>query len=167
VRRPASPANYSVPALAAGEWSFTGGRILFAVEPGRVPADYELSCCVLPCAITLYHVRHVVIRNLVVQGFQFDGIAAKDAAHEARLEYVTARANGRSGVSVAGESVVELASCLLEGNGNSQLRNEDYAQTYLRGSQLIGDTSPTIVAQGGRVIELPPLPAKASTDSRP
>ena len=167
LRRPTSPADYTVPALAAGQWSFSGGRIFFAVEPGRVPADYELACCALPSGITLYHVHHLVIRNLVVQGFQFDGIAANDVVREARLERVTSRANGRSGVSVAGASLVELAGCRLEGNGQSQLRSENYAQTYLRESKLTGDTAPAIVAVGGRVTDLPPLTTGPPTESRP
>jgi hypothetical protein len=160
VRRPTTPSDVRPPGLAAREWCLSGGKILFAVEPGRLPVDHELACSFFASGITLYHVRGVVIRNLVIQGFQVDGVAASDGVRDARLENVTARANGRSGVSVAGASMIELADCLLEGNGDSQLRSEDFGQTYLRASRLIGDTAPAVAAFGGRVVELPPLSAR-------
>jgi hypothetical protein len=160
VRRPTTPADVRPPQLAVREWCLSGGKILFCVEPGRLPVDHELACCALASGVTLYHVRGVVIRNLVIQGFQVDGVAASDGVREARLENVTARANGRSGVSVGGASTLELADCLLEGNGDSQLRSDDFGQTYLRGSRLIADTAPALAAFGGRVVELPPLGAR-------
>ena len=102
-RHPLERSTPGLPPLEPLEWCFIEGRIYFRVESGRLPRDYRAACCRLRSGLTLYHVRDVVIRNLVVQGFQFDGIATSDAVRDARLEGVTAHGNGRSGVSVSGD----------------------------------------------------------------
>ena len=56
--------------------------------------------------ITLYEVRNVVIRDLIVQGFQLDGINAHDGVFDALLKKVTCRGNARSGICVGGASRV-------------------------------------------------------------
>jgi hypothetical protein len=157
VRRPSKPADRQPPELGVLEWCLSGGEIRFRVEPGRPPAEYQLACCGLRTAITLYHVRHIVIRNLTLQAFQFDGIAASDAASGVLLQGITARYNGRSGVSVAGASQVELEQCRLFGNGESQLHNESFARTFLRATELVADTAPAVFSKGGSIQQLPAL----------
>jgi hypothetical protein len=152
VRHPASSTAARLPALEPLEWSFKDGRIYFRVESGRLPHVYRAACCGLRSGITLYQVRDVAIRNLVVQGFQFDGIAASDGVRAARLEGVTARGNGRSGVSVSGASTVEIEQCVLGNNGDSQLRNEDFALTFVRASRLVAGEAPAVASAGGRIV---------------
>jgi hypothetical protein len=96
-----------------------------------------------------------VIRNLTLQAFQFDGIAASDAATDVLLQGITARYNGRSGMSVAGASLVELEQCRLFGNGESQLHNEAFGRTFLRATQLVADTAPAVLSKGGSIQQLP------------
>lgn len=153
IRHPVSSATVRLPALEPLEWCLKDGRIFFRVESGRLPQAYRAACCGLRSGVTLYHVHDVVIRNLVVQGFQFDGIAANDGVRGARLEGVTARGNGRSGVSVSGASTVEIERCVLGNNGDSQLRNEDFALTFLRASRLIAGEAPAIESAGGRIVQ--------------
>jgi hypothetical protein len=152
VRHPTSHAAVRLPALEPLEWCFEDGRIYFRVESGRLPQTYRAACCGLPSGVTLYHVRDVVIRDLVVQGFQFDGIAASDGVRGARLEGVTARGNGRSGVSVSGASTIEIERSVLGNNGDSQLRNEDFALTFVRDSRLVAGEAPAVTSAGGRII---------------
>ncbi len=151
-RHPLDRSTLGLPPLEPLEWCFTAGRMYFRVESGRLPQSYRAACCGLRTGVTLYHVRDVVIRNLVVQGFQFDGIAASDAVRDARLEGVTARANGRAGVSVSGASTVELDGCVLGDNGDSQLRTEDSTLTFIRSSRLIDGAAPAIESTGGRIV---------------
>ncbi len=151
IRRPTTRADVSLPPLEPREWCFVRGKIFFRVERGRLPEDYELGYCRLRTGITLYHVRDVVIKDLFVQGFQFDGITASDGVRGARIEGVTCRGNGRSGISVGGASIVEITGCVLGSNGDSQMRSEDFGQTFVRESELIADTAPGITAVGGRV----------------
>jgi len=152
IRHPASSAAAQLPPLRPLEWCMMNGRIYFRIESGRLPQVYGAACCGLRTGITLYHVRDVVIRNIVVQGFQFDGIAASDGVRGARLEGVTARGNGRSGISAAGASTVEVERCVLGNNGDSQLRNEDYALTFLRDSRLVAGEAPAVTSAGGQII---------------
>jgi hypothetical protein len=149
------PSRFTDPApprLAALEWCFWRGRIYFCTEPRKMPVDYELSCCDLQTGITLYYVRDVLIRDLVVRGFQLDGVAVHDVVRACRLENVTAVDNGMSGVSARGASLVELDGCTLSGNGASQLRVEDFARVWLYDCRLLDATAPAIVRRGGEVI---------------
>jgi hypothetical protein len=151
VRHPAAPSDVSLPALAPLEWCLKDGRIYFCVEAGRLPSDYELACCSLQTGITLYYVQDVVIRDLIVQGFHVDGVNSSDAVRSAKFEGLTCRGNGRSGITAAGSSRVEVDDCRLGNNGASQLRSEGYSQTQVFRSQLIGNTAPALVYEGGRV----------------
>ena len=148
---PAEPGDVMLPLLSPLEWCLKDGRIYFRVEPGRLPSDYEAACCALQTGITLYYVEGVVIRDLIVQGFQVDGINAHDAVRGARFENVSCRGNGRSGLTAAGSSRIELEDCRLGNNGRSQLRTEGYSHTRVNDSQLIANTAPALVHAGGRV----------------
>jgi Right handed beta helix region len=151
IRRPAQPAAVALPPLEPLQWCFTRGTIFFRVETGRLPADYELSCCGLQTGITLYHVQGLLIRDLVVQGFQLDGVAVHDRVRETRLERITARDNGQSGVSLRGASRVELDGCQFSGNGVSQLRVDNFARVWLYDCKLTADTAPAMQLTGGQV----------------
>ena len=151
VRQPAAAADVTLPPLEPLEWCLWQGRIYFRVEAGQLPSDYEPACCGLRTAITLYHVQDVVIENLIIHGYQFDGVNAIDAARRIQLNELVCRANGRSGITAAGASTVEINACLLGDNGEAQFRSEDYAQTHVNQSELLSDTAPAIQLQGGEV----------------
>ncbi len=105
--------------------------------------------------ITLYYVRDVVIRDLAVQGFSLDGVAVHDVVQDTRLERVSCRANGASGISVRGASWVELDECVLADNGVSQLRVEDFARVWLYHCRLLDETAPAIQRRGGTIVTSP------------
>jgi len=149
--RRAQWADVALPPLEPLEWCFWRGKICFRVEAGRLPGDYELSCCALQTGITLYYVQGVLIRDLVVRGFAVDGVAVHDVVRDTRLARVTCRDNGACGVSVRGASLVELDDCTLSGNGTSQLRVDDFARCWLYQCELTADTAPAIRLAGGRV----------------
>jgi hypothetical protein len=151
LRRPATSWYGVVPHLEPLEWNLTGGYIYFRTEPGQIPDAYQPSYAALQTGITLYHVRGVEVTNLVVQGFQLDGINAFDAATDIRLIGVTARGNGRSGISVGGSSRVEIRDALLGDNGSAQLRTEGYSKTYIFDCDLIDNTAPAELVQGGEL----------------
>jgi hypothetical protein len=124
---------------------------MFRVEPGRLPADYDLACCGLQTGVTLYYIEGVVVRDLTVQGFQIDGISAHDVVRGATFERVTCRGNGRSGLSVGGSSRIELDHCRLGNNGHAQLHTEGYSATRVYDTKLIANTAPAIEHRGGEV----------------
>ena len=90
------------PSLKPLQWCAIEGAVYFAAEDGKLPSDYKLSYAELPTGITLYHVEHVVIRNLTIRGYRVDGVAAAMGTRDAVLENVACTANGQSGASVRG-----------------------------------------------------------------
>lgn len=127
------------------------GHYYFRPEPGRLPTEYELSVTFRPVGITLYEVRDVLIEDLVVQGFQLDGVSAADSAFGVRLVGVTSRGNGRSGIHVGGASRVRMTGCLVGNNGASQLFTEDWSRVEVENCDLIDGPAPAVLRQGGRV----------------
>lgn len=140
-----------VPQLAPLEWALLDGSIYFRPESGKLPGDYGLSYCQLQTGITLYHVHDVLITNLTVEGFQLDGINAFDGTRDCRLVQVVARGNGRSGVTVAGCSRLEVLGSLVGDNGWAQLLVKELALASVRETPLLDNTAPPIVQRGGRV----------------
>jgi len=139
------------PRLEPLEWCAIEGAIYFAVQSNRLPPDYKLRFAELPTGITLYQVDQVVIRNLTIQGFRADGVAAAVGARNVILDRVTCTANGQSGVCVQGGAQVEIESCKLVGNGQSQLLTLPNSETHLLASELANDTARGWVDRGGRV----------------
>lgn len=137
------------------QWCLLEQHIYFCVEPGRLPQSYDLSYAAHQVGITLYEVRHVLIRDLVVQGFQLDGINAHDGVTHTTLLGLTCRGNGRSGISIGGASRVRVEACLVGNNGVAQVRTEGYSRAELLGCDLLDNTAPRIVREGGQVVEGP------------
>lgn len=154
VRHPVAKEAVQPPPLAPLEWCLWRGRILLRVEEGRLPDVYQASCCGLQTGVTLYYVHNLLIRDLVVQGFAVDGIAVHDVVSDTRLERVTSRDNGMSGISVRGASWLELDECKLLGNGHSQLRVEDFARCWLYRCDLSPGSAPAVQQSGGEFFEL-------------
>jgi hypothetical protein len=151
VRQPATSLDYKLPDLQPREWAFVGGFIYFCVEPGKMPDDYNPSCAFLSTGVTLYQVRNVAIGDLVVQGFQLDGINAADGAIGILLSGVTCRGNGRSGISVGGSSRVTSEDSTLGDNGAAQLRTEGWSHTVVSGCQLLPNTAPAYERVSGEL----------------
>lgn len=151
-RKPVATGSENRPELDPLEWCLHEGLIYFRVEKDRLPADYDLACAYHPAGITLYHVHDVLIRNLVVQGYQLDGINAHDGARRCRAEGVTLRGNGRSGLAVAGCSHFDLVGSLVGDNGAAQVYVEALGHARIEQSSLLDNTAPPVVQKGGRVV---------------
>lgn len=152
VRVYASRWSDSPPELQPLQWCLHGGWVYFCVERMKLPDNYTLSYTLLRTGITLYHVENVRIQDLTVQGFQVDGVSAFNSARNVRLLRLTCRGNGRSGVSVGGASIVNLEDSLVGNNGEAQLLTLPLSETYLRDAQLLSNTAPGWVDQGGKVL---------------
>ena len=151
VRRYLDSPHGRLPDLKPREWCLFGGSICFCVEPDKLPSDYRLSCAALSVGITLYEVHDVVVSDLVVQGYQLDGVNAHDGVGECLLAGLTCRGNGRAGVAVMGASHVEISGCLIGDNGLAQLYTEGQSLTSVEDSELLSGTAPPVVRLGGRV----------------
>mgnify|MGYP000929366390 CR=1 FL=1 len=147
----ASAASEEPPKLNALEWCLHRGYIYFAVEGSKLPADYPLSYAARPAGISLLAVQNVLIRDLVIQGYHLDGINALNSCQRVRVERVTCRGNGRSGVATGGASLVDLQDCVLGNNGAAQLLTLPWSETFLRRCDLLSNTAPAWVDQGGKL----------------
>ena len=147
----AGPSDETLPALKPLEWCLYRGHVYFCVEPTKLPADYPLSYTLRPVGITLFHVDRVTIENLTIQGFQLDGVNAANNARWVNLIGLTCRGNGRSGITVGGASLVDIEACLLGNNGRAQLLTLPFSETHVRRSELLSNTAPGWVDEGGRV----------------
>ena len=139
------------PDLQPRQWCSMAGQIYFCVEPGKLPRDYKLSCPRLTTGFTLFHVEHVRIADLVVQGFQLDGVNLPNSARHISLSGVTCQDNGRSGVAVGGASLAAIDGSLLAGNGYAQLLTLPCSETHVREVKLFSGSAPGWVDEGGRV----------------
>ncbi len=146
----ASSLRDAPPDLEALEWCLHEGRVYFGVEPTKLPEDYPLSFARERVGITLYHVDKVTIADLTIQGFQLDGIQAANTARNVRLLGVILRGNGRSGLTVGGASLADIDACLMGNNGQAQILTLPYSETHVRNSEILGNTAPARVAEGGR-----------------
>ena len=140
------------PPLQAGQWCMLGGLIYFAVESTKLPGDYDLRAAGRQTGITLYHVERVAIFDLVVQGFQCDGISAFNSARDVLLNGVTCRGNGRAGIAVGGASTVEILGSLLGDNGTAQLLTLPASDTRVARTQFLSNTAPGWGDHGGRTL---------------
>jgi parallel beta-helix repeat protein len=138
-------ADGRLPPLKQMEWRYYDEHIQFRPEDNRLPQSYALSYAAAPVGITLYQVINVEIQDLVVQGYQLDGINAHDSAFGVRLVGVTARGNGRSGISIGGSSQATLEGCLVGNNGLAQVRTEGWSHTRLVNCNLLDNTAPALV----------------------
>lgn len=150
-RVPVDSTAVKLPELKPRQWGLFQRDVYFRTDPGRMPGSYALEYCALPVGVTLYEVRHVVVRDLIVQGFQLDGINAHDGVFDATLHSLTCRGNARSGISVGGASRVLISDCLMGGNGEAQLRTEGSSHTRIVASRLLDTSAPAIQNQGGSV----------------
>jgi hypothetical protein len=140
------------PKLAAREWCLFRGWIYFGVDAGRLPEDYELSCCGEQVGITLYNVHDLFIEDLNVRGFWLDGVNCHDNVSRADLLRISAKENGRSGFSVGGWSKVRIDTSSAAGNGAAQVRLEGVCQVQLLDTVLDETTAPAVVREGGRIV---------------
>jgi hypothetical protein len=147
-RRRATPGDGQPRSLKPLEWSLFDRYLYFRVEKDKLPHRYQLSHAVLPAGITLYQVRHVVISDLVIQGFQLDGVNAHDGVVDATLVGLTCRVNGRSGFSVGGASRVRVQGCSASGNGAAQVRCEGWSRTEIVNCTLLDDSASPVVREG-------------------
>lgn len=140
-----------LPALQPLEWCLYDRHIYFRTEAGKLPIDYDLSYAHHTVGITLYEAHNVVIRDLIVQGFQLDGVNAHDSVFDGTLHSLTCRGNGRSGISIGGACRVKLEQCLVGDNGAAQVRVEGNCKAQLIRCELLENTAPGLVKEGGEV----------------
>ncbi len=151
VMHPSIGGRSAIGELKPREWTLDRGQIYFRTEEGHVPDDYQLTYAKLPVGITLYKVEHVVIADLVVQGFQRDGVALNDSFGPCLLLRLNCRGNGRAGICVQGAARVNVRDTVVGDNGQAQVLMDGRGEANLRHCELIDNTAPKWKIVGGRV----------------
>jgi hypothetical protein len=154
IRKPTAPGG-TRPTLEPLEWCLYDRHVYFRAAENKSPLDYELSYAHLTTGITLYEARYVTIRDLIVQGFQLDGVNAHDNVFDGTLQGLTCRGNGRSGISIGGACRITLEDCLVGDNGTAQVRAEGHCKAELIRCELLENTAPGLVKEGGEVVVRP------------
>jgi hypothetical protein len=145
--------NGKFPALEPLQWVLLNGWIYFRCEPDKLPQSYDLSCCGEQAGITVYDVHDVIISDLVLRGYQLDGINCHDTVTRSDLVNLKCIENGRSGISIGGASRVRVDTCTAAGNGAAQMRVEGYCIVQTVGNMFDAASAPAIVREGGKIIE--------------
>jgi hypothetical protein len=147
----ADPVAAEPPALVPGQWCSYRGDVYFSIEVGKTIQDYELFEAGHDVGITIYRCEHLIISDLVIQGYRLDGINANEGVFNTLLLGITCRGNGRSGLFVGGASRVEVRATVLGDNGQSkesgnsaQMIAEDYSRTLLDDCELLDNTAPAM-----------------------
>jgi len=137
--------------LDPGQWCVVGDHIYLLVEEGLLPIDYDLSHTGRQVGVAIYSVCHLIVSDLIVQGYRLDGVNVHDLSKDVILTGITSRGNARSGISAGGSSRVKLSGSVIGDNGAAQLRTEEYAQLDVVDTEIIGNTAPKWDVSGGRL----------------
>lgn len=119
--------------------ALSDGYLYFRPEKGKTPFDYTIEITALRTGITLSHVNHVVIRNLIIQGFQLDGVALANSASDVTINKCTVRGNGRAGTLVGGASDATFHRVLSCANAGGEILTLPYSKVVIENSKITGD----------------------------
>ena len=109
------------PLLEPGKWVAWGGSLYFRQDGDDAPEDQAFSFAADQTGISLHQVSNVLITNVTLQHFRFDGIHAQGLCDGIVLENVNALENGRAGVVSSGASRITISGGKIAGNGRHQL----------------------------------------------
>ena len=148
---PKSP--LTLPELKPFEWCIFDQFVYIALEERKQPADYNLSCTEKITGITLTHVNHVQINDLAIQGYQIDGISARNMVDNLILDNISIRGNGRHGFMAGKFSQSKIGFSRIGDNGSAQLLIDEQAKVTSFQSVIDDRISPQVTNLGGTWIE--------------
>ncbi|MDR1382888.1 MAG: right-handed parallel beta-helix repeat-containing protein [Planctomycetaceae bacterium] len=117
----AQPNAKTPPFLRQMEWCICSGFVYLCLENFKRPQDYRFSYSERTTGITVMQANNVRINNLVVQGFQIDGIAVVNNTKNVVFDNVIVRGNGRNGLTIGASSSVAVNYSLLGDNNTAQI----------------------------------------------
>ena len=107
--------------LAAGRWVAWRGSLYFRQDGDELPEDQAFAYAADQTGISLHQVENVLISDITLQHFRFDGLHAQGLCAGVVLDNVTSIENGRAGVVSSGASKIELFGGRIAKNGRHQL----------------------------------------------
>ncbi len=139
------------PALDPLQWTVRDGHVYLRIPPGSYIDQLLIEIPGSDIGLSLYSVKHLIIRNLTITGYRLDGLHVHGQSHDVVLENVTARLNGRAGIAVGGTARVTARGCQTEANLVADVYAYGSCRLELRDSRLLGGGSYLVWARGGHV----------------
>ncbi|MCL2622755.1 MAG: hypothetical protein FWD31_03720 [Planctomycetaceae bacterium] len=163
------PGAKTVPPLNEMEWCICNGFLYVCLENFKRPQDYHFTYSEKMTGITIMQTNNIRINDLVVQGFQIDGISVVNNTKNVILDNVVVRGNGRNGLTIGAASSVSAGYSLFGDNNAAQIdmagrselllflcemKTTDYSANTTKPSQAAG--SSTITNNGGTFRQIGP-----------
>ncbi|MCL2120170.1 MAG: hypothetical protein FWH27_17280 [Planctomycetaceae bacterium] len=126
------------PHLNEMEWCICNGFLYVCLENFKRPQDYRFTYSEKMTGMTIMQTNHVRINDLVVQGFQVDGISIVNNTKNVILDNVIVRGNGRNGLTVGASSTVYAGYSLFGDNNAAQIDMAERSELLLFLSDLKG-----------------------------
>jgi hypothetical protein len=119
--KPGSPLEV----LPAGHWVSWMGSLYFRQDGVDTPDQQYFAYAADQTGISLHSVSNVLIFNLKLQHFRFDGLHAQGLCEGVELIEVSSVENGRGGVVSSGKSDLNIYGGLIVRNGRHQILTID------------------------------------------
>ena len=122
--------------LSPGEWTAWGGSLYFLQDGVDPPESQAFAYSAEQTGISLHHVSNVLITDVTLQHFRFDGIHAQGLCDGIILDNVNSFENGRAGIVSSGASRIELYGGKIAGNSHHQLLVLDHSTAIPDGCEI-------------------------------
>ena len=137
-----APGSKTPPPLNEMEWCICNGFLYVCLENFKRPQDYRFTYSEKMTGLTIMQTDHVRINDLVVQGYQVDGISIVNNTKNVILDNVIVRGNGRNGLTVGASSTVSVGYSLFGDNNAAQIDMADRSELLLFLCELKGINPP-------------------------
>ncbi len=107
--------------LAPGHWVSWRGSLYFQQDGVDPPTEQLFAWTADQTGISLHDVSNVLISNLTLQHFRFDGLHAQGICDHIELDNVTAVENGRAGIASSGGAKIDIFGGTFARNGRHQI----------------------------------------------
>ncbi|WP_010584623.1 right-handed parallel beta-helix repeat-containing protein [Schlesneria paludicola] len=108
-------------ALPPGHWVSWRGSVYFRQDQPAYPSDQAFAFSAEQTGISLHHVNNVLITNVTLQHFRFDGLHAQGLCNQVELDNVTAIENGRAGIVASSASKLQIFGGSVARNGRHEI----------------------------------------------
>lgn len=149
------PGAKQPPHLNPMEWCICNGFVYISLDNFKRPddRDYNFSYSKLTTGITIMQTNDVRINDLIVQGFQVDGISVVNNTKNVVLDNIIVRGNGRNGLTVGAASTVSVGYSLLGDNRIAQIEMGERSELLVFLSELNGTDETDIPPMATRLAQ--------------
>lgn len=119
------PGSDPLASLPRANWVSWQGSLYFRQDGISTPDTQAFSVTCDQTGISLHHVSNVLIVDVNLEHFRFDGLHAQGTCNNVELQNVTSVENGRAGIVSSGASHIDIFGGTVERNGRHQFLTFD------------------------------------------